>query len=216
MKLWYAVFAGLLGLAATSGVAEAQWSGDVAPVWRDDRYDDPYDDGYGDPYGDGYDDGYDRGAGRSRAALSRAAHTLSLEGASFADALHAIAPRSRIARDAMGFALAAEQLHRAVESGSPPDVLVRRLRALTREMSQLVGIAGVHPVSRRVPQLHQQLARMTNAFEIAREAARDELRVRRSHHGHYGSAPYVRAAPPAVAVPLPRVVRPRYEIRVGF
>lgn len=209
MKLWHAVFAGLLGLAATSGVAQAQWSSDHASSWRGDRYDRRYDDRY---------DGYERVPARASARLSRAAHALSEESASLADALHAIAPRSRIARDAMGVALVAERFHRSVESGAPPRVLGLEVRALQRELSQLFAMARSHPGRGRFPQIEWQLERTMEAFAITRDALRD-ARTGPRRGEYYGYAPAVRAVPPAVAMPVPApVVRPRarYEVRVGF
>lgn len=165
MKLWHAVFAGLLGLASASGVAEAQWSSDRAPAWRDDARVDARLRGF-----DGAVDGRgigERWPGRSGGRLARAADALAFESARLADTLHAIAPGSRVARGAMGVALRAERFERGVDAGAPRGVTLRQLRALTREVTRLVAITGGHP-RHRSPGLGRQLERLMDALQVAR------------------------------------------------
>lgn len=166
MKLWHAAFAGLLGLASASGVAEAQWSSDRAPAWGDDARVDARlrrFDGAVDRRGIG--EGW---PGRSGGRLARAADALAFESAKLADTLHAVAPGSRIARGAMGVALRAERFERGVDAGAPRGVMVRELRALTREVARLVAITGGHAARRRSPGLRRQLDRLTDALQVAR------------------------------------------------
>ncbi|HEY8426961.1 MAG TPA: hypothetical protein VIL20_01245 [Sandaracinaceae bacterium] len=164
------MFAGLLGVAATSGIAEAQ--GSSAPGWRA-------------PHG-------------SHASLARAAHVLAGETGALADVLHASAPRSRIARDAMGLALVAERFHRTAESGAPAPVIGRELRVLRREVRQLSAIAGTYPARAR---LERQLDRVLDAFRTVERIARDERSLHRGR-ARWGAGP----------VPA----RPHLSVRVGL
>ncbi|MCZ7684117.1 MAG: hypothetical protein M5U28_37230 [Sandaracinaceae bacterium] len=53
-------------------------------------------------------------------------------------------------------------------------MMLRELRALSRELARLVAISGDHPGRRRSPRLERQLERLMDALQVARaEVGRD-------------------------------------------